>query len=51
MYIGYDLIVEHHLEIIFIIRNSEALIGLAMMVYEPLYHALQIWQLYASAQN
>ena len=25
--------------------------GLAIMVYEPLYHALQIWQLYASAQN
>ena len=28
-----------------------ALIGLAIMVYEPLYHALQIWKLYASAQN
>ena len=28
-----------------------ALIGLAIMVYEPLYHALQIWQLYASVQT
>ena len=27
------------------------LIGLAIMVYEPSYHALQIWQLYESAQN
>ena len=30
---------------------SRALIGFAIMVYEPLYHALQIWLLYASAQN
>ena len=23
--------------------NSRVIIGLAIMVYEPLYHALQIW--------
>ena len=33
------------------LSHSRALIGLAIMVYETLYHALQIWQLYAYVQN
>ena len=27
------------------------MIGLAIMVYEPLYHALHIWSVYVSVQN